>query len=103
MATVSVDVDVEIEIEDHLDEVSTDTLCETLSERPRVDVLLALQRHSLIGLADDSADMTDLENMISAFNTGDRDLFQISLRNLFPTAKEQIAFAMCQKQMSLAA
>lgn len=103
MATVSVDVDVEIDIEDHLDEVSTDTLCETLSERDRADVVVGLQRYGLMSLAVDSEDMTDLENMISSFNTGDRDLFQISLRNLFPTAKEQIAFTMCQKQLSLAA
>lgn len=103
MATISVDVDVDIDIEDHLDEVSTEMLAETLAERTRAQALSALQSHGLISLAEDSEDMTDIENIIHAFNTRDRTLFEISLNNLFPTAKTQITFTLRQKQRALAA
>lgn len=103
MTTVTIDVDVDVDISDHLDECTTSELAEALSEKPRTEAMAALQAVGLLSVTDENPEMNDLENMIAAFNSGDRDLFEISLRNLFPIAKEQIAFAMCHKQLSLAA
>lgn len=103
MATVSVETSVEVDIEDVLEECTTNTLVKALQERKRLEVIEALQKGGLLKISEESPEMGDLENMISAFNSGDRTLFEISLQNLFPAAKTQITFDLHNKQLRMVA
>ena len=96
MATISIDTTVEVDLDDVLEEASPTALADALATHNRTNAISALHAAGLMKITEDCPEMDDLENLISAFKEGNRSLFEISLTNLFPAAKTQIAMDLCQ-------
>lgn len=96
MTTITVSAEVEVNLEDVLEEASPTALADALATHNRENALSAIQAAGLMKITEDCPEMDDLENLILAFKKGDRSLFEISLSNLFPAAKTQIAMDLCQ-------
>lgn len=96
MTTITVNAEVDVDLEDILEEASPTALADALATHDRTKSISALRAAGLMKITEDCPEMDYLTDLISAFRAQDRSLFEISLINLFPAAKAQIAMDLRQ-------